>query len=363
MSLTKLNIYSCRNISKAAIEPSLEINLITGENGSGKSSLLEAIYILGRSRSFRANNLRQTIQFDKEELIITGSCLQKNDALFHLGIQLDNKHCNIRINQETKQKSDLAYSFPVILIHPKSYKLLDAGAQIRREFLDWGVFNDDDKYLDYWRRFKKALQQRNALLKTKQTRQLDVWNTEFVQYGTIVSKFRKEYLERLEPIFFEICEYFLEFKIIQLKYLSGWDESLNLEQALENSLQKDLKYGFTHSGPHRSDFQLLVGSLIAKDFVSRGQLKLLMLALKLAQVQLINIEEGQAVCILIDDLTAELDMPNKEKLLAFLSKLNCQVFMSTTELSNFGSLESLKNYKVFHVEHGEIKLENVPRGT
>ncbi len=363
MSLTKLNIYSCRNISKAAIDPSSEINLITGENGSGKSSLLEAIYILGRSRSFRANNLRQAIQFDKNELIVTGSCLQKNDALFHLGIQLDKKHCTIRINQETKQKSDLAYSFPVILIHPKSYKLLDSGAQIRREFLDWGVFNYEDKYLDYWRRFKKALQQRNALLKTKQTQQLDVWNTEFVQYGTIVSKFRKEYLKRLEPIFFEICEYFLEFEIIQLKYLSGWDGSLNLEQALENSLQKDLKYGFTHSGPHRSDFQLLVGSLIAKDFVSRGQLKLLMLALKLAQVRLINIEEGQTVCILIDDLTAELDTPNKAKLLTFLSKLNCQVFMSTTELNNFGNLEDLKNYKVFHVEHGEIKLENVPRGT
>lgn len=358
MSLSKLDIYSCRNISKASVEPYSGINLITGENASGKSSFLEAIYILGRARSFRATNLKQVIQFDKSELIVAGHCLQNNGTSFHLGIQFDGKNCDIRVDQENKFKADLAYSFPVSLIHPKSYKLLDEGAQIRREFMDWGVFNNEKYFLIYWRKFKKALQQRNALLKTKQIRQIDVWNTELVQYGTIVTEFRKQYLSKLEPIFFEICNYFLEFEIIELKYLLGWDKVVKFKQALADDLEKDLRYGYTHSGPHRSDFKLLVNARVARDFVSRGQLKLLMLALKLAQIKLINSENNNSVCVLIDDLTAELDVPNKAKLLNYLSLLNCQVFMSTTEISNFGNLSGLENYRVFHVEHGEIKALN-----
>lgn len=356
MSLSKLDIYSCRNISKASIKPCSGINLIVGENASGKSSLLEAIYILGRACSFRATNLKQVVQFNKKEFVVTGDCLQNNGALFKLGIQFNGKNCDIRINQENKYKADLAYSLPVLLIHPKSYKLLDAGAQIRREFMDWGVFNDDERFLSYWRKFKKALQQRNVLLKTKQVNQLDVWNTELVQYGTIVSKFRKQYLKNLEPFFFEICEYFLNFEKIELMYLFGWDETIEYRQTLVNDLQKDLQYGFTHSGPHRSDFQLKVNTRLARSFVSRGQLKLLMLALKLAQVKLVNTVKNNPVCVLIDDLTAELDVPNKIKLLEYLNKLNCQVFMSTTELSNFGELRNLENYQVFHVEHGDIQI-------
>jgi len=358
MSLQKLDIYFLRNIQKTSIEPSSGINLITGENGSGKSSLLEAIFILGRARSFRATNIKQVIQFEKTELIVSGQSIQNSGHCCHLGIQFNNKGCEIRINKEKSHKSDLAYSLPVLLIHPKSYLLIDGGPQLRREFLDWGVFNHEDNFLSCWRKFKKTLQQRNSLLKTKKVSQINVWNTELVQYGTIVSKYRKEYLEKLEPIFLEICHYFLDFKELKLKYVSGWDDSDSFINSLENDLDKDLRYGFTHSGPHRCDINVLINDRLAKNFVSRGQLKLLMLSLKLAQVRLMNTEKNNSVCVLIDDLTAELDIINKAKLLEYLSKLDCQVFMSTTELSNFGDLSKLENYKVFHVEHGDICLAN-----
>ncbi len=357
MSLLKLDIYSLRNILKATIEPAAEINLIIGENGSGKSSLLEAIFILGRARSFRASNIKQVIQFEHTELIVSGQVIQNNTHTCHLGIQFNGKSCDIRVNQENSNKAELAYSLPVLLIHPKSYRLLDDGPQLRREFLDWGVFNYNDGFLLHWRKFKKVLQQRNSLLKTKQINQLNVWNTELVEYGTIVSQHRKSYLEKLQPIFSKISDYFLNFEKIELKYIAGWDESVDFIQTLTNDLEKDLRYGFTHSGPHRCDFQLLVNGRLAKDFVSRGQLKLLMLALKLAQVKLINTESNNSVCVLIDDLTAELDIQNKAKLLTFLSELDCQVFMTTTELSNFGDLSQIRNYKVFHVEHGDINIK------
>ena len=356
MSLEKLDIYSLRNIQRASIEPSPDINLIVGQNASGKSSLLEAIYILGRARSFRAKNIKQVIQFDKQELIVSGKATQKNGNSLHLGIQLNGSRCDIRINQENKDKAELAYSLPVLLIHPKSYMLLDGGPLLRREFLDWGAFNDEDGFLNVWRKYKKVLQQRNSLLKSKQIKHIGVWNTELIQYGTIVSKYRKEYLKKLESAFVEISHYFFSFDEIELNYLSGWADSDSFSLALTNDLQKDVKYGFTHSGPHRCDFQLKANGKLAKDFVSRGQLKLLMLSLKLAQVKLISVEKNNRVCVLIDDLTAELDLENKKKILSYLSGLHCQVFMSTTELANFGDLSQLENFKVFHVEHGEIEL-------
>ncbi len=356
MSLQKLDIYSLRNIHRATIEPSTGINLITGENGSGKSSLLEAIFILGRAKSFRATNIKQVIQFKKKQLVVSGISKQQNGHVSNLGIQLNGKQCDIRINHDKGHKAELAYCLPVLLIHPKSYRLLDAGPQIRREFLDWGVFNIEDEFLVYWRKFKRILLQRNSLLKSKQISQINLWDTELAQYGTIVSKYRQQYLKKLEPVFFEIVHLFLDFDKFELKYFSGWDDTKDYNQILINDLQKDIRYGYTLSGPHRCDFSLFVDGRLAKDYASRGQLKLLMLALKLAQVKLINSEKDMSVCILIDDLTAELDVPNKLKLLKFLSNLNCQVFMSTTELSNFGNLSELKNYKVFHVEHGDIQL-------
>lgn len=360
MSLEKLDIYSLRNIQRASIEPSPAINLIVGQNASGKSSLLEAIYILGRARSFRATNIKQVIQIDKQELIVSGKTKQKNGNNLHLGIQLNGSGCDIRINQENKDKAELAYSLPVLLIHPKSYMLLDGSPQLRREFLDWGVFNDEDGFLKVWRKYKKVLQQRNALLKSKQIKHIGIWNTDLIQYGTIVSKYRNKYLDKLKSIFIEISHYFFNFEEIELNYLPGWGDSSCLSSALAKDLQKDVKYGFTHSGPHRSDFQLKVKGVLAKDFVSRGQLKLLMLALKLAQVKLINIKDNNSVCVLIDDLTAELDLENKKKLLHYLAGLDCQVFMSTTELSNFGDLTQLENFRVFHVERGEIELIDNP---
>ncbi len=356
MSLSKLDIYSFRNIKQASIEPSPAINLITGDNGSGKSSLLEAIFVLGRARSFRATHIKQLIQFDKEQFIVSGKIIQNRNHASHLGIKLHGTKCDIRINQSNSHKADLAYALPVLLIHPKSYKLIDAGPQLRREFLDWGVFNTDEHFLSCWRKFKKVLQHRNSLLKNRQVNQLHVWDTELIEYGTIVSDYRKAYLNQLQPLFLELSIFFLDLHNVEIKYIPGWNDSDSFDQAIKNDLQRDLKYGFTHSGPHRGDFCLWVEGRLAKDFVSRGQLKLLMISLMLAQVKLINADQGCSVCLLIDDLTAELDRPNKAKLLNYLSRLNCQVFMSTTELCNFGDLSLLDNYKVFHVEHGQIGL-------
>jgi len=355
MTLLKLDVFDVRNIHLISIQPAPGINFITGANASGKSSLLEAIFILGRARSFRTHHIKQVINFDQSQLIVAAQLQHHTGSISNIGIQIDNKQTEIRIDQENRQKADLAYALPVQLIHPKSYRLLDAGPQNRREFLDWGIFNHKRNFLPIWRRFTKALQQRNALLKTRQVQQLSAWDKELIEYGQLVNEYRKEYIELLQPVFLEMAGQFLNTDQIELHFNAGWDEKQALEQMLKQDQEKDLKYGFTHSGPHRADFLTFHNNKLAKDYLSRGQQKLLVLALLLSQVSLLNQEAQNNCCILIDDLTAELDTLNRAKLLKYLAGIGCQVFMTSTELADFGDLDAVENYKVFHVEHGAIK--------
>jgi DNA replication and repair protein RecF len=356
MALLKLDIYAVRNIQKETLTPAPAINFIYGENASGKSAVIEAIFILGRAKSFRSATIKPVINFAENHLIVSAQTVQKNGGTLHLGIQLDSKNFSCRINQQSTQKrSDLAYALPLQIIHPKSYELLDAGPQLRREFLDWGVFNDDENFLPAWRNFKKALLQRNSLLKARRPENIKVWDKELVNYGTIVNSYRQHYLQKFKPVFTDVIDRFLEIDGIDIKLISGWDTTMDFHQVLTEDLDKDLRYGFTHSGPHRGDFQLLVDNRLAKDFVSRGQLKLLVMSLKLAQVRLLANEQSNLGCFLIDDFAAELDVNNRAKLLRYLSDMECQVFITATEISDFGDLSHIKNYKMFHVEHGNIK--------
>ncbi|MGR9114378.1 MAG: DNA replication/repair protein RecF [Gammaproteobacteria bacterium] len=356
MSLQKLDIFNVRNILTASLEPSPHLNFIYGDNASGKSSLLEAIFVLGRARSFRTNHIKQAIHFARNELIVSGKSLQKNGNVCQLGLQTNGKEFEIRINQTSHQpRHQLVYSLPIQFIDPKSYRLLDSAPQIRREYIDWGVFNDNDRFLPVWRNFKKVLNHRNALLKSHRPRHVEVWDNELVNYGTIVADLRKNYLDRLEPIFSDIIAQFVKFDSVKLNLLPGWDSSKDLVEALKDDLDRDMRYGHTHSGPHRCDLQVIVNERLAKDYVSRGQLKLLVLGLKLAQVQLLTLEQGYVGCILIDDFTAELDPFNRTRLLDYLAGLKYQVFMTATNLKEFGDIDRFSNYKVFHVEQGQVK--------
>ncbi|MBK8816594.1 MAG: DNA replication/repair protein RecF [Methylococcaceae bacterium] len=364
MSLKRLDIYNVRNIREQSILPATTFNFIYGKNGSGKSALIEAIFLLGRAKSFRSSSIKPVISFNQPDLIVSADILKDKQRTIHMGIRMDGNETEIRINHLQNQKRiSLAYGLPLQIIHPKSFELLDASSKIRREFLDWGIFNHDERFLDSWRKYKQALLQRNALLKLKSINQLNVWNNELVNYGTIVNESRSEYLTALKKVLNKSINYFLNFDDFDITLMSGWSMDKGLRQDLNDNLEKDLRYGFTHSGPHRGDFHFLIKKKFAKDVVSRGQLKLLILCLKLAQVELILKERKDFGCILIDDLAAELDRENRLKVLQYLSQIQCQAFITTTELNDFGDLSFIDNYKLFHVEHGEIESKYVSHGT
>jgi len=361
MSLQRLDIYNVRNIRQQTIHPATTLNFIFGQNASGKSALIEAIFLLGRAKSFRTSIIKSVITFDQPELVVSAQVAEVPGQLTSLGIRMNGKTVEIRKNQHNTQKrSDLAYTLPLQIIHPKSFELLDAGAQIRREFMDWGIFNHEEKFLQVWRNYKKALAQRNALLKANAINYLQPWNNELANYGTIVHEYRRQYIEKLKPVISATVNRFLKLDQIDLKLVAGWDESSPLKLLIEEEIERDLRDGFTHSGPHRSDFHLLINDKLAKDVVSRGQLKILVICLKLAQVELMIKERDSFGCVLIDDFAAELDLQNRAKLLNFLSEVQCQVFITATEKNDFGDLSQLKNYKMFHVEQGKIEIIDVP---
>ncbi len=196
--------------------------------------------------------------------------------------------------------------------------------------MDWGLFYMENSFFDQWKRYKKALIQRNALLKNQQYREIDAWDHELAYYGTIVAERRKAYIEHLKRQFEPIIEQFLNIEQYDIRHCAGWDSSSELLIKLQKDRSKDIKYGYTHNGPHRGDFLLLLDGRPAHCVASRGQMKLIVLALKLAQVDLLHEQHGRYGCILIDDLASELDKPNQSALLAFLSQLDSQVFITST---------------------------------
>ena len=355
MTLLRLDISSVRNIQQATLFPSSSLNFIYGANASGKSALLESIFLLGRAKSFRSSSIKTVIHFSHEHLLVTAQTFIPEGGRQQLGVCLDHKSSDIRINQKViTNKSSLAYALPLQLIYPKSFELLDGSPQFRREFMDWGVFHDDPSFLPAWRNYKKALAHRNALLRTKQFAYLHVWSKEMAYYGTIVTECRRRYLEHFQPFFLDIANRLLELPGIELSLSAGWDKTKTLNNVFTEDEERDLRHGYTHNGPHRADLFLTINQAHARDIVSRGQLKLLVISLKLAQVHMLNRTLQDTACILFDDFSAELDSSNRTKVLHCLYDMNCQAFITATSRADFGDLSSLHNHKMFHVEHGKI---------
>ena len=364
MSIKRLDIYNVRNIHEQSIYPSSKFNFIVGKNASGKTALLEAIYLLGRAKSFRSSSIKSVINFSQPRLTVSSEILSETNQSVQVGVQMDGKDIEIRINQQSNQKRvQLAYALPMQIIHPKSFELLDSTSQLRREYLDWGIFNHDNSFLADWRKYKKTLMQRNALLKLKTTNQIRVWDKELVNYGTMVNAYREHYLDTVKPVLNKIADQLLNLTDLEVRLYPGWQVDKGFQINLHEHLAKDMQYGFTHCGPHRGDIQVMFKNKLAKEVLSRGQLKILVICLKLAQVELIKNSRNYFGCILIDDFSAELDGQNREKILQYLSEMNVQVFISSTETDDFTNLRPIGEYTMFHVEQGKIEEIDVSCGT
>jgi DNA replication and repair protein RecF len=352
MTLTKLEIFRLRNIEHAAVNPGPHLNLLIGENGSGKTSGLEAIHLLSRARSLRTAHLSQLIQFGETDALVTGVVLSEGRGT-RLGVRVSRQHREMHIDgQALLARADLLRTFPVQVIQPSSILLLEGSPRVRRQFLDWGTFHVEHTYLDDWRRFAKALNQRNAVLKCWRPSDIEPWNHEVARYGTIVAEARKRYLDRLTPHLEDTLRAFFGGSAAIVACLPGWKEGRLLLDVLQEDAAEDIRLGYTRSGPHRGDFVVTINGSPAKTYLSRGQTKLLVYALLLAQTSLLA-ADGCSVCVLIDDLASELDRRNRARLLELLLRRRAQCFITAVHPDDL-QCPSAEDTMMFHVEHGRI---------
>ena len=357
-SLRKLQIHSVRNLDQESLVPVATVNLVAGENGSGKSSLLEAIHLLGLGRSFR--NTRQTplIQRGKRECAVFGEL----DTGVTLGVSrnLDGPP-HIRVQADTAASAaDLARHMPLQFLNAEAFRLLEGGPKTRRQYIDWGVFHVEHGFHEHWRDFRRCLQHRNALLKRKAaTAELAPWTQELVRHAAVIDKQRRDYLDAFIPALEALLAKLITLDDLAFRYYRGWRDEETLHDALARNLERDRMTGHTAAGPQRADLKIRLGAQDAGDILSRGQQKLLVSAMKLAQGAYLAEKSGRQCLYLIDDLPAELDRENRLRVCGLLRNLGGQLFITGTDAEELekavlDSGFSAKDCKLFHVKHGRI---------
>ena len=339
MQLSQVEIQRVRNLETVTLLPVEGLNLIYGSNASGKTSLLEAIYLLSHGRSFRTPNIRAVIQHQTENLQVFGKVKHEKSASYiNLGIERGPTHTQIRINQNTvHQTSRLAAYLPVQVINPEAHRLLENGPSQRRRFLDWGLFHVEPSFNETWQHYNRILKQRNAALRKKQSeKNVVLWDRSLIEAAEKLTNMRQQYVSELIPYLHNYAN-----RLIQtspaVQYRQGWPQDMSLTEALQRSFDQDSQQGYTRNGPHRADLRLMVNGMPVQEHFSRGQQKLLVCAMRLAQISHLKNRLNHYSVVLVDDLAAELDIIHRKRLLELLV-----------------DTEAWLSHKLFHVEHGQI---------
>ncbi|WP_407293921.1 DNA replication/repair protein RecF [Stutzerimonas zhaodongensis] len=367
MSLSRIAVTGIRNLQPVTLNPSPRINILYGDNGSGKTSLLEAIHLLGMARSFRSTRLNPVISHEQLSCTVFGQVELGNGQASALGISRDRSgEVRIRINGQTvRSAAELAEALPLQLINPDSFRLLEGAPKLRRQFLDWGVFHVEPRFLPAWQRLQQALRQRNSWLRhgTLDAASQAAWSRELVGASDEIDGYRRAYIQALRPLFEATLASLLDLPDFQLSYYRGWDKEKSLAEVLSASVERDRMMGHTQAGPQRADLRLKIASHNAAETLSRGQQKLVVCALRIAQGHLVS-EAKRGQCIyLVDDLPSELDDQHRLALCRLLEQLNCQVFITCVDSNVLrdGWCHDTP-VSMFHVEHGAITHDHGPSG-
>ena len=375
MHVTRLDIRHLRRFSDTTLAPGPGLNLITGDNGAGKTSVLEALHLMAYGRSFRGRVRDGLVQAGSPALEVfvewaetgqqrlktgTGGVAdipQSYARLRKAGLRHNGQEWSGRLDgAPVAHLGDLCAALAVVSFDPGSHALISGGGEPRRRFLDWGLFHVEQEFLPLWRRYSRALRQRNALLKSKaRDSELDAWDIELAEAGEIMSRQRQNYLDAVQPHYARlIASLAPALGAGELRYLPGWRrEELPLQDALLVARERDLLMGHTSVGPHRADWSLGFSALPGREALSRGQAKLVALAILLAQAEHHATTQGEWPVVALDDLASELDRNHQHRVLRHLLSCGAQVFVTGTEMP--AGLESLDApLHKFHVEHATI---------
>lgn len=343
--IAEVQVGSFRCFESTRVEPGPGFNLIVGDNASGKTSFLEALYFLGRGTSFRAPRAEAAIRFEADHCTLFARL--GIGVASRVGVEVSRAEgLSVRVDGLAGTRGDLARALPVQLLDPSSHELVSGAPAGRRQFLDWGVFHVEHAFLAAWQRYRRALQQRNAALKTRNAAGAWYWDNSLVTEGMVVDECRRRLLALLQPQVQQVAERLLG-AALELHYQAGWAEDSTLECALAASRDRDLQMATSTVGPHRSDFRITLRTRRARDTVSRGQEKLIAAALTIAQLELVAKTRAQPVVLLLDEPAADLDREHLALLLAVVGDSPFQSFVTALESSGLKLPESAR---AFHVE-------------
>jgi len=342
------------------------INILYGANGSGKTSILEAIYLLGRGRTFRSRHTKTLINHEARECTVFGAANSADQAVpYTVGVSREaTGSFQFKVDgRRVSTSSSLADAIPLLLMNSESFLLVEGGPGGRRRFLDWGVFHVEQQFQTVWAQFQRSLQQRNKLLRRDKISQqeLSSWDESFVRLSNQLTDMRRSYFDRIKPVFYELIENLSSVKGVSLSFFQGWDESRSLDTALSESFERDLRRNTSSVGPHRADIKVQVNGRAASDVLSRGQIKSLVAALIVGQGQMFRQARDKQCIYLFDDLVSELDNDYLLRLLKVLVSAQAQVFITGTDYVSLVKLlekENVKDSAVFHVEHGTVNSRN-----
>jgi len=355
MHLTQLDIRQVRNLHDVKINPGQRCNYIFGDNASGKTSVLEAIYLLSIARSFRTTHIKHVISHNQPSLQVFARLENINSESTAIGLERSAHKTRIRINgSDVKQVSALSALLPVQIINPDVHKLLEQGPKYRRQFIDWGVFHVEHGFLQAWQQYYRVLKQRNAALRKKHNKKdITLWDEQLIQFAKRMTFSRENYLLGFLPIFNQYVEKLMGLSV-EIRYQRGWNPDDSFTETLNNAFDKDTFKGFTSFGPHRADLEISFNNILVQNCFSRGQQKLLVCAMRLAQITHLKKETNQQSIVLVDDLAAELDIQHRQNLIELLVDTEAQLFVTATEQNSFALPPEIES-KMFHVEHGVLK--------
>lgn len=357
MHIAELRCEHFRNLSAQTHTFHPHVNLISGDNGAGKTALLEALYTLGRGKSFRENQTRHIITHNQTQFRLIAT-LTHNKHTRRLGMEKSPREHRLRLDgEDIKHLSHLAKLLPVEIINADNFALIDQGPEHRRRFTDYGLFYAEPRFLPAWQRYQYALKNRNAALRADwPDAQIRPWHKLMAEHATAIDHYRRSYLENLERTLNRYHADLGGLDPIRLHYQRGWSQEHDLADLLDRHLPRDRQLKHTRDGIHRSDLRFYAHERDIAHHYSRGQQKTLMAALILAQSQHIARHYGHHPVMLIDDISAELDPERRHMLLGFLIDSGAQIFI--TQIRDNHPLAIPCAHQRYHIAHGTLSAEN-----
>lgn len=355
MELCELRLANLRNVATAEIALGPGVSEFVGANGAGKTSILESVYMLSHGRSFRSVRRESLIRFGEHSLEVF-AVIAGGGANRRLGLSRRRGGWAARLDgAELGSLAELLREIAVVCFEPGSHALISGAAEERRHFVDWALFHVEPNYIDVARRYRRALTQRNALLRQGGgDADLDVWDAELEKTAVLLAGWRDEYLSSLAPLVTEIGAALApELGTPALRYNRGWTPELRLIDALAERRSKDRERGHTSVGPHRADWHISFIAAPEREHLSRGQEKLAALVCLLAQARLFRLQRGEWPVICLDDLASELDGAHQEAVSCWLDSVDAQVLITGTSALPTDFMRR-RNHVVFHVEQGRV---------